>query len=129
MRRPARARAFWQRAVGLIAGYAFALQLVLGGLLVAQATFDPAAAICLTDSGGHAAPLDQAPGTPLPGSHHGDHCALCTLHAPALPGPGSAAHLAFAFGRPVTIGEPARLLLPKDIHARPGRPRDPPRAA
>jgi hypothetical protein len=120
----------WFRpAIGLIAAYAIALQAILAGLvpLGAASLADGSTVIC------HGAPVDgdaqadEGKGDP---DHHPliGHCALCAI-SPLLP-PSSG-----GITRPIThplllaAAPPARVVLRHDIHARPGKPRDPPAIA
>jgi hypothetical protein len=120
----------WLRpAIGLIAAYAIALQAILAGLvpLAAGGIADQAIVIC------HGAVVaDEGPSDPSDGhaDHRGQigHCLLCTISPLLVRAPAELA-------RPVTHAiqlaapRPAPLALRHDIHAHPGRPRDPPMSA
>ena len=119
----------WLRpAVGLIAAYAIALQAILAGLVpvgaVAPADLD--AVIC---HGGVVDDTQPAQGDgPVDHSRHVEHCALCAVSALVAP---VFADVARPAPYPVLLAaaRPTQVVLPHDIHARPGKPRDPPLSA
>lgn len=122
----------WRQAIGLIAAYALALNVILtafGTQAVAAnhaGPVDPFSIICLSGAGDQATGLDTGSGSQAPVQHSGHHCTLCGCAASAVPplpvflhlqrAPSSAPASAVAHG-PVA-----------DIKALPGQPRAPPHA-
>jgi len=119
----------WLRpAIGLIAAYAIALQTILAGLapLGAAVLADESAVIC------HGAKVDDTQGDQgqAPSKHpgHVEHCALCAISPLVVP---ASAHVPRPARQPIVLAasRPTEIVLPRDIHARPGKPRDPPMSA
>jgi hypothetical protein len=120
-----------RRAIGLVAAYALALQVILGSaaprLTVA---FDAAvpfdlAAICLSSHGAGIGLAGDIPDR----SQAGDHCAMCTLSAPPLLAPpeGNRHAIFVATSESLAPAPPVPPL--SKIASRPGGARAPPTMA
>jgi hypothetical protein len=128
------ARAFgtgkWRQAVGLIAAYALALNVILMAFAVPgvgqPASADPFSVICLS-GGGHVGAADDGSGTQAPAHHGSHHCALCGCTPAAAP--PLQVFLNLQAGRS-SLPSPRETQGPAaDLKSLPGQPRAPPPAA
>ena len=120
----------WRRAVGLIAAYAFALNVMLTGFAAhAAPSLDPFSVICLSAASGgdHAAATGNDGKGTAPVHHDCGNCTLCGVAPSALPSFQVLLNLQFIVRSSIVADATRRQAV--EIKSLPGQPRAPPQTA